>query len=193
MRHLLFVLLSLSPLGCERIDLKRMREQPSYRPFEADPRSSSGGVMREPPAGTVPRSRTLGPPELVEGRVDDTFVVDVPIELDRAVLERGRERYGVFCSPCHGHAGDGRSRVASSMELRRPPSLVAGAIRDYPAGRVYAVVTQGYGVMPSYAAELPLADRWAVVAYVQALQLSQAVALDALPADVANEAEAWLR
>ena len=73
------------------------------------------------------------------------------------------------------------------------PSLVAGAIRDYPAGRVYAVVTQGYGLMPSYAAELPLADRWAVVAYVQALQLSQAVALDALPADIANEAEAWLR
>jgi hypothetical protein len=179
-------------VACESVDLKRMIRQPSFRPFEANPAASDGMAMRHPPPGTVPRSRLLGPGSLVEGREDGAYVTTIPIALDRSVLERGQNRYGIFCAACHGHAGDGRSKVAASMALRKAPSLVAGAIAEYPAGRLFEVVSRGYGLMPSYAHRLEVGDRWAVVAYVQALQLSQAVALRSLPSPYAEEAQAWL-
>lgn len=180
-------------VGCDAVDLKRMITQPSFRAFEANPAASDGMAMRHPPPGTIPRSRVLGPSSLVEGREEGAYVASIPIVLDRDVLERGQNRYGIFCAACHGHAGDGRSKVAASMAFRKAPSLVAGAIAEYPAGRLFEVVSRGYGLMPSYEHKLEVQDRWAVVAYVQALQLSQAVALSALPSPYAEEAEPWLR
>ncbi|NUO51777.1 MAG: cytochrome c [Polyangiaceae bacterium] len=180
-------------VGCESVDLKRMIHQPSFRPYEANPAASDGMAMRQPPPGTVPRSRVLGPSALVDGTEDGAYVSSLPIALDRGVLERGQNRYGIFCAACHGHAGDGKSKVAASMALRKAPSLVAGAIAEYPAGRIFEVVSRGYGLMPSYAHKLEINDRWAVVAYVQALQLSQGVALSSLPSPYAEEAETWLQ
>lgn len=194
-RRLLVTLLfgAAAAAGCDGVDLKRMIRQPSFRAYEADPAASNGMAMRQPPPGTVPRSRVLGPSSLVDGREDGAYVTALPIALDRGVLERGQNRYGIFCAVCHGHAGDGRSKVAASMSLRKAPSLVAGAIAEYPAGRIFEVVTRGYGLMPSYASKLDVDDRWAVVAYVQALQLGQAVELSSLPPPYAEEAEAWLK
>jgi hypothetical protein len=193
-RHLFTALLvgACAAAGCDAVDLKRMIHQPSFRPYEADPAASNGMAMRHPPPGTVPRSRVLGPSSLVEGREDGAYVTTLPIALDRDVVERGQNRYGIFCAACHGHAGDGRSKVAASMSLRKAPSLVEGAIAQYPAGRLFEVVSRGYGLMPSYAHRLDVQDRWAVVAYVQALQLSRAIEVSSLPSPYAEEAEAWL-
>jgi len=179
--------------ACDVVDLKRMDRQPSFHPFEAEAQGPGGMAMRSPPPGTIPRSRILGPTELVDGREGDAYVTTIPVALDRNVLERGHDRFRIFCAACHGHAGDGRSKLAASMALRRPPSLVEGAVAEYPAGRLFEVMSKGYGLMPAYAQRLEVSDRWAVVAYVQALQLRRAVALDTLPSPYREEAETWLR
>jgi mono/diheme cytochrome c family protein len=110
----------------------------------------------------------------------------------RAVLERGRDRFEIFCGVCHGIAGDGVSEVAENMSLRPPPSLVSDPIASYPPGRVFAIIELGYGLMPSYADRLTVADRWAVAAYVGALQLSQRSVLAELPSFLQEEAKRWL-
>ncbi len=96
----------------------------------------------------------------------------------------------MYCAACHGLAGDGDSPVARNMALRKPPSLHEPRIRALPAGRLYAVVRDGYGLMPSYAEELSVGERWAVVAYVRALQLSQGARLAELPPELRSEARA---
>jgi mono/diheme cytochrome c family protein len=105
--------------------------------------------------------------------VDGAYVADFPLEIDVADVRWGRTRFEIFCATCHGTLGTGQTQVAENMRLRKPPSLHSAAIRAYPPGRIFAVISRGYGLMPSYAGQLSVADRWAVVAYVQALQLSQ--------------------
>jgi mono/diheme cytochrome c family protein len=178
--------------GCD-VDFNRMYEQPRYDEYEPSPYFANGAVMRHPPAGTVPRSRPMVSPDIGTGVRDGVPVERVPIDVTGALLARGQNRYDIFCAPCHGVTGTSQTQVAENMRLRPPPPLVLPPVRDYPAGRIYRAVAQGYGLMRAYAAELPLADRWAVVAYVQALQLSQQVALDALPPALQMEAASWLR
>ena len=182
--------------GCDLVpslDLERMKDQSKREAYEAYPFFPDGMAMRRPPEGTVPRGATLGPPAVVEGIADGRFVERVPLPVTRTRLARGRERFAIFCAPCHGLAGDGASQVAENMTLRKPPSLVDADARDFPAGRIYAAITRGYGLMRSYAADLDLDDRWAVTAYVRALQLSRAVPLDDLDRALREEAERWLR
>lgn len=178
--------------GCD-VDFNRMYEQPRYDEYEPSAYFANGTIMRHPPAGTVPRSRPLVSPEVSAGVRQGVPVERVPIEVTGELLARGRNRYDVFCAPCHGVTGTSQTQVAENMRLRPPPALVLPPVRDYPAGRIYRAVADGYGLMRSYAAELPLRDRWAVVAYVQALQLGQQVALDALPAALQTEAAPWLK
>lgn len=177
--------------GCE-LDLERMIEQPRYEAYEFCDVFTDKTIMQTPPEGTVPRSRRLLPEAVASGVGDGGFVREVPIEVDRAVLRRGRDRFDIFCAACHGALGDGVSQVAENMTLVEPPNLLRAPIRDYPAGQVYAVIRHGFGLMPSYAAELAVMDRWAVVAYLEALQLSQRAALEKLPPEMREEAEAWL-
>lgn len=180
--------------GCD-LDLKRMIEQRKAKPFAASPVFADGMVMRAPPLGTVPRSAPLGPPELllgVEAGPSGAWVTSFPLPVTDALLDRGANRFQVFCQPCHGALGDGQTRVASAMQLRRPQSLQAARIKALPVGAVYGVILDGYGLMPSYAAQLDVTERWAVVAYVKALELSQEVALTELPATWQTEAKPWL-
>jgi mono/diheme cytochrome c family protein len=170
-----------------------MLDQKKAEPFEASSVFSDGKAMREPPAGTVALGARLGPPELVLGRKADRYVESIPIAIDEARLERGEQRYQVFCSACHGPLGDAQSPVAEAMELRRPPSLHEPRITALPPGAVYRTISEGFGLMPAYAAQLGIEDRWAVVAYVEALQLSQAARLAELPEALQLEAEPWLR
>jgi len=179
-------------LGCQT-DLERMLDQKKAEPFEASAVFQDGKAMRTPPAGTVAAQTRLGPPELVSGRSNGRYVERIPIEIDAARLERGEQRFQIFCRACHGPLGDGQSRVADAMELRRPPSLHESRIVALSPGEVYTVISEGFGLMPSYATQLALEDRWAVVAYVQALQLSQGVKLATLPAELQEEAEPWLK
>lgn len=178
--------------GCD-IDFNRMTEQSHFEVYEPSPYFSNGTIMRQPPAGTVPRTRPMVAPEVGTGVRDGVAVASVPVDVTEALLARGQNRYEIFCAPCHGVAGTGKTQVAENMRLRPPPALVLPPVRDYPAGRIFRAVSQGYGLMRPYDAELPLSDRWAVVAYVQALQLSQQIARDALPPALQTEASPWLR
>jgi mono/diheme cytochrome c family protein len=179
-------------LACQ-VDLERMLDQHKAEPYEASPFFDDGQSMRVPPSGTVPATRPLGPPELVTGRTPSgRYVSAVPLPVDAGLLARGQNRFNTFCRTCHGVRGDGQSQVAENMKLRKPPSLHEPRLRDFPPGRLYRVVTEGYGLMPSYDAALSLRDRWAVVAFVRALQLSQDVPLAELPEPLRQEAAPWL-
>lgn len=193
--------------GCE-LDLERMIRQHRYDPYEPSPYLESGTIMQHPPSGTVPWSRpgqaqrkegaagNMGAAgsfeELASGMRDGTFVQALAVAVSPELLQRGHDRFRIFCAPCHGIVGDGNTPIAADMQLRPPPSLHLPRIRAYPAGRLFRVITDGYGLMRPYAAELSVNDRWAVVAYVQALQLSQQARLEDLPAEVRTEARSWL-
>jgi len=186
------LLLTLLLAGCN-VDLERMLDQKKAEPFEASAVFADGKAMRTPPAGTVATGVRLGPPALVSGREGGRYVAHIPIRIDAARLARGEQRYQIFCRACHGALGDARSPVADAMALRKPASLLERRSVELPAGAIYRVISEGFGLMPSYAAQLDIEDRWAVVAYVQALQLSQSVELAELPAQLQVEAEPWLR
>ena len=180
--------------GCEGVlpapDWEQMIDQHKLRPFEASALFVDGRAMRPPPPGTVPRTALVGQAAFAQGRTaTGGYVERIPVPLDRAALERGRATFETWCAACHGMTGDGDSVVARHMELRRPPSLVAAPVVQFPVGRIFVVVDEGYGLMPSYRQQLSAAERWEVVGYLGALQLSQSAHLDALPADVRSTAE----
>ncbi len=112
-----------------------------------------------------------------------------PIPVSRKLLELGRKRFDITCATCHGPLGDGNSIVATQMALRPPPSLIKAQYVQKPAGYIYEVVTKGFGLMASYASELTVEERWAVVAYLRALQLAQNTPAAALPPDVRQQLE----
>jgi len=171
--------------GCPALD--PMQQQPKYEAYEASEFFADGLAMRAPPAGTVP-FRSLVDPAVATGRGPDGKPVAVaPVPVNAALLERGRKKYDVHCAVCHGLLGDGDSQVAMNMSLRRPPSL--HLYRDRPDGYLYQVIQEGFGLMPSYAHELAVEDRWAVVAYVRALQLSQNAPADSLPGEARERLE----
>lgn len=183
--------------GCEGVlpepDFERMLEQRNLRPYVAASWFADGRAMRPPPLGTISRERELGRPALTDGVVDGRDVTAIPVPVDRALLARGRDRFDLFCATCHGVTGDGQSPVARNMELRRPPSLIDAPVTTFLPGRVFRVISAGYGLMPSYRTQLPATDRWAVVAYLKALQLSRRASLDALPAPWRARAQEALR
>jgi len=174
--------------GCEGVlpepDFERMQQQRGYRPFGRSVQFEDGRVMRPPPLGTIPRGEVLGQPALTRGvQASGAYTPEIPIPVTRAVLQRGRDRFDIYCSACHGVRGDGDSMVATNMTLRRPPSLIDEPVPSFPPGRVFQVVSVGYGLMPAYDVHLSVSDRWAVVAYLRALQRSQRVRLSELSPD----------
>lgn len=196
-RACLTAVLALYAMGCEPITpdipLQRMIDQRRGKPYAASKYFDDGKLMQAPPEGTVPALLEQGPAEELEGLHAGEYVSSVPIAVDRPLLERGRNRFETFCAACHGVDGSGESLVAHNMELRKPPSLVVEPVRSFPAGRVFQVISVGYGFMPAYSVELPRHDRWAVVAYLRALQRSQATELAGLPAGLRKQAEEQLR
>jgi mono/diheme cytochrome c family protein len=164
--------------------LNRMVDQAKRIAYEEDPLLPHGMVMQQPPEGTLPVDAIAGQPLLATGVADGRWADRIPLRVDRALLEDGRERFDVFCATCHGVTGDGTSVVAEKMTLRPPPSLHDARIRGYPPGRVFQTIREGYGLMPSYAVPLAARDAWAVVAYVRALQLARGARVASLPPDV---------
>lgn len=193
-----FVLL-LSPLlpSCTMlppIDFERMIYQDKFVVWQAAPYFEDGRVMRTPPEGTVPRGAPVDDPALTRGVVDGAYVDSIPLPATHELLAAGRARFETYCAPCHGLLGDGRSTVALNMDLRKPPAIAGRAARRLESGRIYQVIHEGYGLMRSYSEDLiSPEERWAVVAYLQALQLSQGVPLASLPQGERQEAERQLR
>jgi mono/diheme cytochrome c family protein len=167
--------LLLSAAGCHT----DMYEQPKYRPLEETSFFSDGDSSRPLPADTVARGQASGDELLTTGKIDGKIVDAFPFPVTRAVLERGRNRFDVFCSPCHGRTGDGRGMIVR-RGFKQPPSYHTDRMRKLPAGHVFDVITNGFGAMYDYKARIVPEDRWAIVAYVRALQLSE----DATTADV---------
>src|SRR5690606_13144884 len=136
------------------------------------------------PAETVDVDTSIGEP----ADEKTAYVEQLPTSLRPAVLVRGRERFNIFCAPCHGHDGHGQGDVVRHG-FPAAASLHQAEVRERPPGYVFDVITRGRGKMPSHAGRIPPADRWAIVAYVRALQLSYYAPLDELPPDVRQRAE----
>lgn len=150
--------------------LQRMTEQPRYDVYERSGFFANGAVMQMPPDGTVPRGMVLDP-RLATGRTaGGGYVREVPLPATADLLARGQSRFAIFCAVCHGAKGYGGSVVAANMIERRPPSLRRPELQALPAGRHYEIIRDGLGRMPSYAAELSVRDRWAIVTYLQMFQ-----------------------
>ncbi|HEY2406739.1 MAG TPA: cytochrome c [Polyangiaceae bacterium] len=168
--------------------LARMRAQRRVSPYAASSWFPDGRAMREPVADTVPVER-LEPENIAleTGRTGNGYLDRVPLPLTRELVTHGRQRFEQICATCHGVAGDGVSVVAEKMELRRPPSLHEFRVRNLPPGQVFAEISRGFGLMPSYAGMLDVRDRWAIVAYLPALDLSQSARVSDLPASMRRE------
>ncbi len=180
-------LAALVLLACAR-DPMNMSEQPKYLSYAANPHYPDGQAIRPPVPGTVPQERPAGSEAVLTGRAAGRPVADIPVPLTRALVDRGRHQFQIDCATCHGLVGDARTVVASKMSERPPPSLLEGP--DLAPGQVFAVVSEGYGLMPSYAAQIPVRERCGVVAYLRALRRSQGVPVAELPAEVRRRLEA---
>lgn len=180
---LLLTLLALP--GCPTSnEIDPMELQQRYKPYDPNSFYPDGRSLRPPPPGTIPRSAIVDDPAYTTGMVNGGAVMKMPIQVTEELLHLGRSAYDVSCAPCHGLLGDGNSVVASKMSLRPPPSLLTPRIRTMGDGLIFRAISEGYGLMPSYAPELSPHERWAVVAYVRALQLSQDAPIDWAPPDV---------
>jgi mono/diheme cytochrome c family protein len=160
------VVLALLLTGCEQ----NMEVQPKYSEYARAP-LFRGGVLREPPAGAVAR----------DDLARDAEIRDRP-PLTAELLARGRQRFGIFCSPCHGANGDGNGIVVQ-RGMPRPTSYHDDRLRAADDQHFFDVISNGYGAMYSYASRVPPHDRWAIVAYIRALQLSRHASIDDVPPD----------
>ena len=159
---------------------QKMAATPRYDPLEPSGFFADRSSARPLPTDTVARGRLADDPALFTGKVNGADVDQFPVPITREVLDRGQERFNIYCSPCHGPAGDGDGMVVQ-RGFTRPPSYHIDRLRQAPVGHFFDVVTNGFGSMPSYAAQVPVGDRWAIIAYIRALQLSQHATLDDVP------------
>lgn len=158
-----------------------MHNQPKYRPLRASAFFDDGSSARPLVEGTVARGTLQEDEAFFTGSVGGTPVNELPIAVDEQVLDRGQERYDIFCTPCHDATGSGRGMVVQRGFQRLPPSFHEERLRTAPAGHFFDVMTNGFGIMPDYRMQLSPRDRWAVVAYIRALQLSQRAPVAAVP------------
>ncbi len=149
-----------------------MYNQPRYEPLEASDFFDDHMASRPIVPGTVARGQLEIDDAFYAGRVDGQYVTELPVELTRRLLERGQQRFNIYCSVCHSRSGDGNGMIVR-RGFRRPPSYHIDRLRTAPLGHIYDVITNGMGAMPSLAHQIPPKDRWAIAAYVRTLQLSQ--------------------
>ena len=187
MRALLPALLLLPACGDTTL-FDPMERQPKMRAFAANPLFEDGRSMRQPPSGTVPRERIVQQPELTAGKDrDGRDVTAIPLAVTSELMRTGRTRFEIFCAPCHGLLGDGVSPVATQMSLRPPPSLLK--LHNVAPAHLFQVISQGFGLMASYAPQLTPQERWAVIAYVEALRRSQSATLAEAPPEIRQKLE----
>ncbi len=174
-------MLALLGTACStKMSWQAMAQQPRYEAYEDSRFFEDGSSARPLVEGVVPRGSLSDDELLNTGRLDGELADAFPFVVDAAALARGQERYSIFCTPCHDAAGAGAGIVVR-RGYSPPPSLHIERLREAPAGHFFDVITNGFGAMPSYAEQVPAADRWAIVAYVRALQLSQNAALEDVP------------
>jgi mono/diheme cytochrome c family protein len=159
-----------------------MHDQPKYVPLRESTFFADNRSARAPVPGTVARGQLHEDTLLYTGKVDGADATIFPFPVDENVMSRGHERYDIYCSPCHGRTGAGNGMVVQ-RGYRPPPSFHVDRLRAAPAGHFFDVITNGFGAMPDYAAQITATDRWTIVAYIRALQLSEHAAASDVPAD----------
>lgn len=175
-------MIGLLSTGCRQ----QMAEAPAYDPLEYSDFFADGQASRKPVEGTVPRGHLRLDDHLYTGKLDGQLVTTYPFEVTREVLDRGEERYNIFCTPCHGRTGDGNGIIVQRGH-RQPPSFHEQRMVEQPVGHWIDVITNGFGAMPSYVDQIQPHDRWAIVAYIQALQMTRGVTIDELSPRMRNE------
>ena len=154
--------------GC-RLD---MQVQPYYRPLAESKFFADKRAARPIIAGTVAQGHLNADTYFYTGKIGSVAGDYMPFPVTAEVLQRGQQRYNIYCSPCHSEVGDGNGMIVQRGYLR-PPSYHTERLRNSPIGHFFDVITNGYGKMPDYATQVPPEDRWAIAAYIRALQLSQ--------------------
>ena len=188
LRNLLRPSLSIRVLGVVAVAValagcrQDMHDAPSYDPLQATTFFANGAASRMLVANTVPRGLLREDTHLNEGKVDGQLATTFPMPVTAEVMARGQERFNVFCSPCHGRTGSGNGMVVQ-RGFRAPPSYHEDRLRNAPVGYFFDVMTNGFGAMQDYASQVPVADRWAIAAYIRALQLSQRATVADVPAN----------
>ena len=172
------VMATLALAGCRQ----DMHDAPRYEPLERSTFFTDGLSARPLVANTVARGQLREDRHLFEGVVDGRPAETFPMPVTGAVLDRGRDRFNVFCTPCHGRTGEGNGMVVQ-RGFRQPPSYHEERLRNAPVGYFFDVMTHGFGAMQDYSMQLTVDDRWAIVAYIRALQLSQHAVVDDVPAN----------
>src|SRR5579859_3165812 len=172
------LLLAITLTAACRID---MHVQPRQNPLSRSDFFPDQRSERPPVEGTVARGQLHEDTYFYTGKIGNNPGDMMPFPVTKEVLDRGRERFNIYCAPCHSRLGDGNGFVPSRGFARKPPSFHIVRLQKAPLGYFYDVITNGFGIMPDYASQIPVRDRWSIVAYVRALQLSQnATMADAL-------------
>ena len=157
-----------------------MYDQPKYEPFQKSDFFADDRSERSLVAGTIARGHLNDDKHLYEGTVDGKPAETFPFPVTKEDLKRGQERYNIYCSPCHDQAGTGWGMVAQ-RGYKRPPSYHIDRLRQAAPGYFYDVIARGFGQMPNYSQQIKVEDRWRIVAYVRALQLSHNATLEDVP------------
>lgn len=161
----------MSLTGCRQ----DMHDAPRYDPLERSSLFADGRSARDPLPGTIARGHLNADPVLFTGKTaTGAFANEPPMAVDRALLQRGQERFNIFCSPCHSQLGDGNGMIVQ-RGYKQPQTFHQDRLRQQPLGYFVDVIAHGFGQMPSYAAQVAPKDRWAIAAYIRALQVSQNV------------------
>lgn len=171
---------SLLAVGCSRLD---MQDQPKYRPQRPSEFFADGRSERQPLEGTIARGALNEDTAFYDGK--DAAGKDIeafPIAVDKTVILRGQQRYEIYCAPCHGRIGNGLGMIVR-RGFKQPPSYHIDRLRNAPVGHFYDVISNGYGAMLNYSSQVQPRDRWAIVAYVRALQYSENANINDLPAE----------
>ena len=195
-RFIMFAVVAIllaAALGCTRgrptentpIHLNpNMDRQQKYLPQSESKFFVDGMTMRKPVAGTVARGELHEDNAYWRGRDDiDSVIAKIPIPVTMQLIERGQQRFNIYCSPCHGRTGDGRGIVVQ-RGLLPPPSFHDDRLRKVGDGHIFDVISNGIRNMPSYRAQIPVDDRWAIVSYFRALQRSQNASINDVPAEM---------
>jgi len=163
-----------------------MHDQPRFEPLEANAFFSDGRASRPLIKGTVARGRLRLDKHFYTGKIDGELVATFPFPITKDVLKRGRERYDIFCAPCHDKTGSGNGMIVQ-RGFRPPPSYHIARLRGVPIGHFFDVMTNGLGAMYDVSDRVQPRDRWAIAAYIRVLQRSQNVAIEDVPEEIQKE------
>jgi mono/diheme cytochrome c family protein len=184
-RTVVVISLTLALVACRQ----DMHDAPRYEPLEEAPFFSDGGSSRVLVANTVARGQLREDDHFYTGKVDGQLAAEFPMPVTAEVMARGQEQFNVFCTPCHGRTGEGNGMIVQ-RGFRQPPSYHEDRLINAPPGHFFDVMTNGFGAMPDHRSQVPVPDRWAIAAYIRALQLSRRATIDDVPADRRAEMDA---